>query len=67
MNIEQKIEKARELMAEVTLERREVEKKITANKICKCGHKRKFHTDNYNVNYTGGFCTSCKCEHYLEK
>ena len=71
MTPEEKIAKARQLMFEATRERKDkeykVRKKKEDNEMCRCGHKRKFHSDNYSVNYTGGFCSECNCHNFLGK
>jgi hypothetical protein len=65
LSIEGKIAKAKELMWEATREREVVRKILIDNQICQCGHRRNFHAISHSINYTEGFCSECKCEHFI--
>jgi hypothetical protein len=65
MTTEEKVREARRLMFEVTQERISARKLKTDNQSCECGHKRNEHSASYSINYTEGFCSKCKCEHFL--
>ena len=60
-----KIAEARRLMFEVTKDREKQKKIQTDNQLCECGHSRNNHAVSHSINYTEGFCSKCKCEHFL--
>lgn len=64
---ERKIEIARSLLFEATKELKVINSKKVSNEKCRCGHKRKDHSVAYSINYTGGFCSKCKCMNFLNK
>jgi len=65
--IDQKIAKARQLMREVDGELNEIEKENYRSMICQCGHKHSEHGKSYSINYTAGFCSKCKCCHFIKR
>ena len=66
MSPEEKIRFARKLLIEATIEIRKNQKLKDLNDLCTCGHTRKIHTVSHSINYTGGMCTKCKCQNFLE-
>lgn len=53
---EQKVQIARKLLIQATIERRKERRAEEAAQLCQCGHRRDQHTISASVNYTGGFC-----------
>ena len=67
MTPEEKIKLARKLLHEATCEIRRNEKKADDNELCRCGHKRRYHSVRYSTNYTGGICFECECMNFIVK
>lgn len=34
---------------------------------CVCKHTRVYHGKSFNINYTGGACKKCRCNHFMMK
>lgn len=63
MTPEEKIKKAKLLIAEARRELRARRRTKTDATLCRCGHRHDEHGPTHSINYTAGLCLvrGCKC------
>lgn len=62
---DEKVALARRLIFAADVERRSEKKAAHDALLCQCGHRRDDHTESYSINFTGGFCRTCDCKHFM--